>query len=147
MDDGSGGSTALLGMDGFAVLSQDEMDGELWLLLETERRPTGCPGCGVRATGHGRRVIQVRDLPMGGRPVRLVWRKRRWRCRDGDCETKTFNESSPLIENGALSRRAAVEICRLVGEEGRSVAEVARSFGVGWHAAWSAVWRHGRPRR
>ena len=35
----------------------------------------------------------------------------------------------------------AREICRLVGEEGRSVASVARTFGVGWHAAWAAVCR------
>ena len=98
MDDGSGGSTALLGMAGFAVLSQEEIEGELWLLVETERRPTGCPGCGVRAVGHGRSTVQVRDLPMGGRPVRLVWRKRRWRCRDIDCETKSFTESSRLVE-------------------------------------------------
>jgi transposase len=145
MNDGSGDATALLGMDGFAVLSQDEIGGEVWLLVETETRRTGCPGCGVRATGHGRSVVQVRDLPMGGRPVRLVWRKRRWCCRDGDCEAKSFTESSPLIDTGALTRRAAVEICRLVGEEGRSVAAVARSFGLGWHGAWSAVERHGRP--
>lgn len=28
----------------------------------------GCPSCGVRATGHGRSVVEVRDLPAGGRP-------------------------------------------------------------------------------
>jgi hypothetical protein len=38
-------------------------------------------GLRVRAEGHGRRTIRVRDLPIGGRPVVLAWRKRIWRCR------------------------------------------------------------------
>lgn len=144
MDDRSGGATALLGMDRFVVLSQTEADGELWLLVETESRPAGCPDCGVRGVGHGRSVVQVRDLPIGGRPVRLVWRKRRWRCGDADCDRATFTESSPLV-GGSLSERTRVEICRLVGEEGRSVASVARTFGVGWATAMSAVRDHGNP--
>lgn len=76
----TGEGTALLGMRGFVVLIDSEEDGELWLLVETDRKDVGCPSCGVRAVGHGRSVVQVRDLPMGDRPVRLVWRKRRWRC-------------------------------------------------------------------
>jgi transposase len=140
----SGGATALLGMDGFVVLTHEEVDSEIWLLVETTTGLVGCPECGVRAIGHGRSVVQVRDLPIGGRAVRLVWRKRRWRCADSDCALGTFTEQSPLVE-GSCTRRARAEICRLVGEEGRSVASVARTFGVGWHCAWSAVERHGRP--
>ena len=140
----TGGASALLGMRGFVVLTDTDENGELWLLVETDHRVVGCPNCGVRAVGHGRSVVQVRDLPMGGRPVRLLWRKRRWRCNDSDCATVTFTERNELIE-GPLSTRAALEICRLVGEDGRSVAEVARCFGIGWHSAWAAVERHGRP--
>lgn len=144
MVDGSGGATALLGMDGFVVLVQHEVDGEIWMLVETTADFVGCPHCGVRAVGHGRSVVQVRDLPVSGRPVRLVWKKRRWRCADPDCAGRSFTETSELVE-GCLTTRVASEICRLVGEEGRSVAQVARSFGVGWHRAWAAVERHGRP--
>jgi transposase len=144
MVDRSGGASALLGMAGFIVLASTDSDDELWLLVETVADVAGCPTCGVRAVGHGRSVVQVRDLGIGGRPVRLVWRKRRWRCDDEDCPTRTFTETSDLVE-GSLTRRAAEEICRLVGEEGRSVASVARTFGIGWHAAWAAVVRHGTP--
>lgn len=144
MDDRSGGATALLGMDGFVVLEHVEAEGERWLLVETQNDVVGCPHCGVRAVGHGRSVVEVRDLPIGGLPVRLVWRKRRWLCKDPDCPAKTFTEQSAAVE-GSITTRVATEICRLVGEEGRSVAEVARSFGLGWHAAWAAVERHGRP--
>src|SRR3974390_1466909 len=140
----SGGVTALLGMDGFVVLTQIETAGEIWMLVETTADLVGCPRCGVRALGHGRSEVQVRDLPASGRPVRLVWRKRRWRCVDPDCGGGSFTESSELIE-GCLTARAAAEVCLLGGEEGRSVASVARTFGVGWHRAWAAVVRHGTP--
>ena len=98
MGDRSSGATALLGMDGFVVLSQTEEDGEVWVLVETTADVAGCPSCGVKATGHGRSVVQVRDLPAGGRPVRLVWRKRRWICTDPDCAAKSFTEQTPAIE-------------------------------------------------
>ncbi len=115
MDDRSGGATALLGIDGFVVLSATEVaDGELWLLVETRNTVVGCADCGVRAVGRGRSEVQVRDLPVGGRPMRLVWRKRRWICRDPDCPTQSFTEQSELIE-GCLTSRAAREICRLAG--------------------------------
>jgi transposase len=144
MGDRSGDANALLGMDGFVVLSQVEEDGELYVLVETTATVAGCPSCGVKATGHGRSVVQVRDLPAGGRPVRLVWRKRRWICTDPDCDAKSFTEQTPEIE-GSLTRRAAKEICRRVGEDGSSVAQVARDFGVGWACAMDCVRRHGEP--
>jgi len=131
-------------MDRFVVLAMTEHDGEWWLLVETTADLVGCPRCGVTAIGHGRSVVQIRDLPASGRAVRVCWRKRRWRCADPDCETKTFTEQSPLVE-GSLTTRARAEICRLVGEEGRSVASVARAFGVGWATTMTAVRDHGRP--
>jgi transposase len=137
-------ATALLGMDDFVVLSYIEVGGELWMYVETAMAVVGCSACGVRAVGHGRSVVEVRDVPMAGRAVRLVWRKRRWRCADPDCEMKTFSED-PLAITGVLTRRAGAEICRLVGKEGHSVASVARSFGISWHAAMAAVRFHGQP--
>jgi len=91
---------------GFVVLSQRKEDGEFYVLVETTATLAGCPSCGVKATGHGRSVVEVRDLPAGGRPVRLVWRKRRWLCTDPDCDAKSFTEQTPEIE-GSLTRRAA----------------------------------------
>jgi len=144
MSDRSGDASALLGMEGFVVLSQTAGDGELWVLVETTADVAGCPSCGVRATGHGRNTAQVRDLPAGGRPVRLCWRKRRWLCCDPDCAARTFTEQTSLVE-GSLSRRAAKEICRRVGRDGASVAQVAREFGVTWSTTMGCVRRHGEP--
>ena len=144
MVEGSSDATALLGMDGFVVLVMERIEGEWWLLVETTATVAGCPDCGVRAIGHGRGTVQVRDLPNGSGAVRLVWRKRRWKCPDPDCERRTFTERSELVE-GSLTWRARAEICRAVGEGGHTVAEQARRFGIGWSTAMSAVSDHGRP--
>lgn len=144
MADRSGGASALLGMNGFVVLAQVEEDGELWISVETTASVVGCRRCGVRATGHGRSEVQIRDLPMADRAVRLVWRKRRWLCKDPDCPAKSFTEESGLVED-SLTQRAAKEICRRVGEDGSTVAQAARDFGVGWATAMNCVRRHGEP--
>lgn len=142
----SEGATALLGMPGFVVGAQTEVDGELWLHVETTQDRAWCPGCAVRAVGHGRRRVSVRDLPVGGRPVVLVWAKRLWRCAEPACEVATWSERSDAIgARASLTRRARVEICRRVGEDGDTVAGAALAFGVGWFAAMAAVRDHGTP--
>ena len=44
----SEGATALLGMEEFVVGAQLEVDGEVWLMVETTAG-VGCDGCGTRA--------------------------------------------------------------------------------------------------
>lgn len=70
----SNGATALLGMPGFVVGAQLEVDDEVWLSVVTTTDVVGCPACDTRAVGHGRRRVKVRDLPIAGRPVVLVTR-------------------------------------------------------------------------
>jgi transposase len=143
----SEGATALLGMPELVVGAQVDVGGEWWLLVETTAEVVGCEVCGTRAVGHGRRQVKVRDLPMADRPVVLVWRKRLWRCPDADCPMQTWSEDvDEIAPRAALTERARAEVCRLVGKIGRSVAEVARSFGVSWHTAMAAVRDHGEPR-
>lgn len=143
---GSEGATALLGMPGFVAGAQLVVDGEVWLRVETTAGVAGCAACGTRAVGHGRRWVRVRDLPMAGRPVVLVWGKRKWRCPDPDCEVNTWTETTDEIRpRASLTERARAEMCRRVGEDEDSVAGVARAFGVGWHTAMTAVADHGRP--
>ena len=57
---------------------------------------------------------------------------------------KSFTEQSDLVED-SLTRRAAAEICRKVGPDGPSVAQVARESGVGWECAMNCVRRPGDP--
>src|SRR5947209_17628659 len=112
---GSAGATARLDIDDMTAGAQLEVDGELWIMVGTTADAVGCPDCGTRAVGHGRRVVRVRDLPMAGRRVVLVWRKRLWRCPDADCERRTWSEQHPAIApRASLTERARVEVCRRV---------------------------------
>src|SRR5262245_16197139 len=91
------------------------------------------PTCGVRAVGHGRRRVKVRDLPLAERPALLMWAKRLWRCPERACPTGTWSEETDAVSPRAvLTERARAEIARLVGPGEQSVARTARDFGVGW---------------
>jgi transposase len=135
---------ALLDLDGFQLVSAELAGGEWQLAVQTTATVVGCAGCGVRATPHGRRVVRVRDLPIGGRPVVLWWRKRLWRCREPACKVRTWTEQAAAIRPRAvLTERARAEACRRVGKDAHAVAAVARDLGVGWGTVMRAVHEHG----
>lgn len=137
-------ATALLGLDGFVLLAVAEYAGELEQAIETTARVDFCRRCGVQARLHDRRPTWVRDLPVGGRPVTLVWVKRVWRCMEPACPARTWTETAEVIRARAgLTERARVEACRRVGEDGRSVAQVARELGVSWATVMAAVVEYG----
>jgi transposase len=90
--------------------------------------------------------VRVRDLPVAGRPVTLIWVKRMWRCAEQPCAKRTWTEISEAIRaRASLTERARAEACRRVGEDGHDVAAVAVEYGVGWHTIMRAVRDHGRP--
>lgn len=128
MNDGTGFAEALLGLPGFRVLEVTESSAEVVIDIETIVEIEGCSGCGTRAVAHERRPTAIRDLPCFGRPARLVWRKRRWRCPEPRCERKTWTETSEHLDaQVVLTRRAGAEACRQVGELARPVSKLARS--------------------
>jgi transposase len=140
-------AAAMLGLPGFVVLAVSDYEGELEQAIETTADLVGCLDCGAVAQLHNRRPCWVRDLPSGGRPVMLVWVTRVWRCPHVVCPKRTWTEISEAIRpRASLTERARAEICRRVGEDGASVAAVAREFGIGWATAMAAVREHGRPR-
>jgi transposase len=118
--------------------------GEWQLGIQTTVTVVGCAGCGVAAEPHGRRTVRVRDLPIGGRPVVLCWRKRIWRCGEAACGVRTWTERVAIIRPRAvLTERARAEACRRVGKDAHAVAAVARDLGVGWATVMRAVRDHG----
>ena len=146
MNDAIGLAEALLGLDGFRVLEVTETPAEVVITVETTTEIVGCMTCGVRAQAQDRLRVDIRDLPCCGRPARLVWMKRRWRCADADCAAKTWTEvSDHIAPRAVITLRAGMECTRQVGELGRSVAEVARELGVCWWTVMDAVVLHGTP--
>ena len=146
MGEGTGLAEALLGLDGFRVLEVTETEAEVVIEIETTAETAGCVGCGTRAQSQDRMAVEIRDLACFGRPARLVWRKRRWRCADADCDAKSWTEVSPqLMTRSVLTQRAGVEACRQVGMNARPVAGLARELGVCWWTIQYAVEEHGRP--
>jgi transposase len=146
MADATGLAEKMLGLDGFRVLEVHEGSAELVIHIETLPLDVLCAGCGVPAEAQDRVSVEMRDLRCFHRATRLVWRKRRWRCRVIKCSMRTWTEDSDHFpERQLLTSRAGAEACRQVGRLGRSVASVAEELGVCWATAMAAVEHHGRP--
>jgi transposase len=146
MSDGIGLVEVLLGLPGFRVLEVVESDVEVVVTIESLATRAFCRTCGARAEPQDRMPVDVRDLACFGRPARLRWVKRRWRCRELLCPALTWTEHSEHVDAQAvLTRRAGIEACRQVGENARPVAQLARELGVCWWTIMNAVIEHGTP--
>lgn len=147
MPDHIGLAEALLGLNGFRVLAAYEEPTELSVVVETlAGEAMFCRSCGSRAEAQDRMPVPLRDLPCFGRPVRLVWRKRRWRCPEPWCGNRTWTEECEAARPRLLmTARAGVEVTRQVGELARPVSSVARENGLAWGTVMSAVRYYGQP--
>ena len=117
----------------------------LEVVIRSRRPRPMCEECGGRVWSKGYRTVALVDLAAFGRPVRLRWRKRRWRCPSPDCEVRSFIEQDPTIgpERALLTSRAARWVTIQVGKLGRSVDEVASELGCDWHTVNREVARWG----
>src|SRR4051794_6061357 len=139
-------ATLLLGIEGLAVqrVELDPDGARVAHVVTAEQAAAACPSCGVVSTsvkGHAR--TRPRDIPYGDAALRLVWHKRRWRCREAACRRGSFTESLP-----AVPARARVTT-RLRGECGAGIAERfscvlagAAHYRVSWPVAHRAYVAH-----
>jgi hypothetical protein len=111
------------------------------VVISASRRPGGacCPWCGQEsARVHGGYVRVAADGAVGGRPVLIVLRVRRFRCRNPECPAVTFAEQA-----GGLSvryRRRSVPLLGMLagfGLElaGRAATRLAGTLGIAVHPA------------
>lgn len=71
-----------------------ELVGDVLEVEVVSTFPKACHHCGsMDVAGHGGRVRRIRDCPVGA-PTVLVWRQRRFRCRDCD---RTSRERHPEV--------------------------------------------------
>jgi transposase len=80
------------------------------------------------------------DIPCFGRPVRLLWAKRVWRCPDQGCPKTTFTKEHPLAGSRAkLTVRAVAWATEALQRFDTSVSALAHQPGVSWHTAWYGI--------
>ena len=68
----------LVGLPDVRVVGVGEWPQWLRIVITTDVERPSC--CDRPAHRHGVREVVLVDLPVFGRPARLVWRKQRWRC-------------------------------------------------------------------
>lgn len=130
----------LFGLTGVRVVEVDtEPDDSVTVYVQTAVTVV-CPGCATPAARIKERVTgRIRDVPYGGRRVRVVWWKQRWSCLNEDCPRGSFTESvTDLPTRSRVTPRLRRSCARSIGDSGRAVAEVAASHGVSWHTAHDA---------
>jgi transposase len=132
----------LVGLQGIEVKALWEVDGQLDLEVELTARAGCCPRCGRGSLEVKERPrVRVRDLPIGGRRTELVWRKRRYRCRE--CG-RTFSEAHPELPPRQRVTRRSARVCwtgragelRMPRSRARRTLRATRSpraFRAGWH--------------
>jgi hypothetical protein len=132
----------LVGLPEVTVLGiVDELDGPLWVHIETRGQRPVCAGCGGAVVVKDRPVVALVDLPAFGRPARLVWRKHRWSCPDATCPIASWTEEALRIAAARLvmTDRAGRWVTEQVGRWGRTVNEVAVELGCDWHTVNDTV--------
>jgi transposase len=143
-DAGAGDATLLLSLDGLAVTGVERSAaGTLLVEVATAAETAAaCPTCGVVSTRVKQYVCtRPRDLAQGRTRMELVWRKRRWYCREPVCGRKSFTESMPVIPAGARITARLREHAGDLVVDGlcATVAAAGRMTGVSWPTAMDAV--------
>jgi transposase len=113
--------------------------------FESRRSVVGCPECGVVASVKDRPLVTLVDLPINGRPTSLVWHKRRFFCADALCSTRSWTEQDSRVAfaRHLTTDRAGRWLTRQIGQNGRSVQEIAEELGCAWHTVNDALLRYG----
>ena len=141
--------TRLLGLDGFALIRvQLEPDGARVVHMVTaDESAAACPSCGVISTARkSAATTHPRDVPYGPDPVRLVWHKSRWRCREPLCERGSFTESLPQVPTRCrLTTRLYEQVGAGVADGYACVLAAADAHGVSWPVAHAAFIAHVTP--
>jgi transposase len=98
-----------------------------------------CPRCGLEsARVHGGYARTVADGAAGGRPVLIILRVRRFRCRNPQCPAVTFAEQARGLSE-RYRRRSVPLLAMLAGFglelAGRAAARLAGTLGIAVHPA------------
>ena len=84
---------AALVPSGVTLERLDTTDTGTIMVIRGTGRTSACPECGTEASRvHSQYVRRLGDLPLSGRPVRMMLRARRFRCDASPCTRRIFAE-------------------------------------------------------
>ena len=98
-------ASRLLDLGGLAVdrVALDAFGGRVVHLLTADETASACPRCGVLSVSLKAFVCtRPRDIPYGTRVLRLIWHKRRWRCKKRLRPRASFTESLPAFRSRSM---------------------------------------------
>ena len=113
-------ASRLLGLEGLAVdrVALDAFGGRVVHVVTADKTASACPTCGVLSVAlKGLARTRPRDIPYGTTRLRLIWHKRRWRCKERLCPRASFTESLPAVRaRSRLTTRLRAELgCAAAG--------------------------------
>lgn len=139
-------TSLLLGLEGLGVSAVERLSDRTRVVevITIDPNASRCPDCGMASDSvKERTVTSPRDIRYGDDPIVLRWNKTRYRCRNDTCTRVSFTEAIPQVPpRRRTTTRLRTQIGRCVGEEARSVIEVAGGAGVSWPTAHAAFVAH-----
>lgn len=132
--------THLVGLKDVRVLSYCRRGPAGELTIEQVVTAPTCPRCLGPAQVKERPIVTYTDLPFGGVPMTILWKKHRLRCVNDDCATATFTLGDHrLAAKGVmLTTRAAKWVVKEIAS-GQTVSHLARELRCSWDSVNSAV--------
>jgi transposase len=134
----------LVGLKDVRVLSYARRGptGELTVEQVVEK-PT-CPRCHHRAWVKERPIVCYTDLPFGGVPMTLRWKKHRLVCVNADCAMKSFTLSDHRIaaKDVMLTTRAAKWVAKEI-KSGQHISHLAGELDCSWDSVNTAMLVYG----
>ena len=130
----------LVGLKDVRVLSYARRGPAGVITLEQIVAELTCPRCFGRAWVKDRPVVSYTDLPFGGVPMTVLWKKHRLVCPNELCEMGSFTLSDHRIAavGCMLTTRAAKWVVRQIGA-GQTVSHLASELNCGWDVVNGAM--------
>lgn len=139
--------TKMLDMDSMVIRDVETTPGTIFLHLEQKRRIHTCPVCGnLTDTIHDYRIQKVKDLPIQGKGVIWIYRKRRYRC--PSCGKRFYEKNPFLPKRHRITNRTALYSLALL-ENKQSRKEIAKEIHVSESTMtrWLRLSEFGKPEK
>src|SRR5271165_4934334 len=94
----------IVGMPDVHVLGVEATSSVVRIELESTNDVPVCPRCGAQAELLSTKSEEKVDLPVMGRPSRLIVKRRRWRCPTAKCPVTKWLEPDPTNAAPLASR-------------------------------------------